>query len=63
MRIRKGTGRLQWPLWLERVAFSANCDDVSGHLRILFELLPQPCNVDIHRARSDEWLVMPDSGQ
>lgn len=54
-------GKSGTKLRLETVALAANREDVTRHLRVFFELLPQPCNVNVHRARPDKRLVVPDT--
>ena len=49
-------------LRLEAVAFASHSDNVAGQLRIILKLLPQPCDVNIYRARSDKRLVVPYAG-
>jgi hypothetical protein len=39
------------PLRLRLVALTADRRDVARYLRILLQLLPQPGNMDVHRAR------------
>lgn len=46
-------------LRLETIALAANRNNVAGHLCILFQLLPQPRDVNVHGAGSDKWLVVP----
>ena len=46
-------------LRLKAVAFAANGDNVAGCLRVLFELVPQPGNVNIDSTRPNERLVLP----
>ena len=50
-------------LRFERISLPAHRDDITGGLWILFELLPQPGNVNVYRARPDEGLIVPDAGQ
>ena len=45
---------------MKTVAFPPDREDVAGGLRVVFELLAQPSDVDIDRAFGDGRLVFPD---
>ncbi len=42
---------------------SAHGDDVAGYLRVVFELLPEPGDVDVYSPGPDERLVLPNARQ